>query len=65
MKKRFRLNRDLAIRLKKFAEIEGVSVKDVVLTAIDAYLNPRQNRLTPTIERIKNEDSKILNRLQE
>lgn len=49
--------------LRKIADSQGISMQEAALAAVDEYTSKRQRRLTDIIERIRNEDAELLDRL--
>ena len=49
--------------LRKKAEQEGRSMQEVARTAIAQYTSDRRRRLTEAIERVRDEDAELLDRL--
>jgi predicted DNA-binding protein len=58
-----RLTDEQAERLRDRACAEGRSMNEVVRTAIDQYIDQREERLRAAIGRIRDEDAELLERL--
>lgn len=58
-----RLSQEQSSALKKVAASQGLSMHEVALTAIDAYISRRQERLLAAISRVMDEDKELLDRL--
>ncbi|MGH8891722.1 MAG: ribbon-helix-helix protein, CopG family [Actinomycetes bacterium] len=49
--------------LRRKADAEGRSMQDVARRAIAAYVSDRPERLAAAIQRVRNEDAELLDRL--
>lgn len=58
-----RLSPEQTEGLRRTAKENGVSMQEAALTAIDAYISHREERLKAAISKIASEDSELLDRL--
>ena len=58
-----RLSEEQTSALRKVAAAQGISMHEVALTAIDAYISRRHERLKAAISRVIDEDKELLDRL--
>jgi uncharacterized protein (DUF1778 family) len=58
-----RLSPEQAKALKRAAAEDGISMQEAALRAIDVYTSRRRNKLLKGIEKVKNQDAELLQRL--